>query len=1559
MCGEVKSFSYLCILNSACKGMKRALKYIFRTLLAIVLLIVMLAASLYLPPVQRWAVNRLTAYIEEKTGLEVSIGSVHLSFPLDLKLGQVRVAKPPTDVLNVDGALVDLDLTRLLTGHVGVEAIELSDGNINTTDWIESLQMEGSIGNLKIVADDIDLRNKKINITDASLDGCVLDLKLREAEEDTTESTPVDWQLDVDKVRIRQSKIALQLPNDAMRVNASIREANLDSGDISLSNGTYRIGKVSLLADDLSYDIPKANPVLGFDVNHLAFRDVKLELDKFSYNQNTSGLNAQLHRLAFKEKSGFQLDNLAGNISLDSTHLVAKGFDLKTPHSSASGDINLDWDALSPKKRGQLKADVQASLGHKDVLCLASTYLPKDLVKCYPSQPLNIDLVANGNVDNLRLQTCNVMMPSVIDVRTIGSVQNLMESKNLGADLKWDITTMDLRCVHRYLGLTDVRFPKMTIHADTKLRDASKLTADALLQEGRGRAHVIGNIDLNSMAYQGKARINNLQLHDFLPKDSLYSLTANAKFSGKGTDFLSPKTTLRAQADIAHLGYASWNLDNIKADCRLEKGKAMVEMNSQNDLLGMQGCIEAAITNRKLQAAAFNVDVSHIDLYALHLANKPLSASMVMQLDGASDFRQTHNLKARIEAMELMTADSVVHPLDLTLDANLTPNLIQAKAHAGDLSLSVSSDQGLDSLLARIDNFSKELQREVDSLRIRQDTLRTLLPHLKMELTCGPKNPIGNILRHATGYSFRDLSFHLLASPEEGLSGNGYMHSLNTGAILLDSIYWNIKQEPSGVALDARVANGPKNSIVTFMSQAHAALTETGANANLAFYDAQGKKSVDFGLVLDLLSDGFRAHFTPLNPIIAYRRFTLNDDNFVTLTNSGHLDALVDLLADDGTGLKLYTTPNDEAQQDVSLSVNHFNVGELTQVIPFMPDLSGFLHGDFHYMQVDSTTTVSAEIVVKQMAYNGVSLGDMGLNGVYFPNADGSHYVDGIITLDEQEVLLVNGKYHEENGKGKMDGEASFQKMPFAILNAFMPDGPFVMSGYAWGDFMVSGYTENPILNGELKTESLHIDADSYNVNLQIPDHTITVNNSRIDLNRIEAYAAGKTPLVLDGNIDFSNLEKVMLDLNVRANDYQLINAQKKHGSLAYGKVFVNLGGRLWGTLSDLKMRGRLDVLGSTDVSCVLTDTPLTVDDQLADIMTFCDFNDTIATEVIDVKRQNIDMQMNVNIAETAQIHCFLSDNGNDYIDLQGGGELTMTYDLQNDLQLWGRYTINKGTMRYSLMAIPLNDFQIAQGSYVEFQGKLTNPRLSINASERVRSTVTENSVPRNVAFDVGLAISRTLEDMGLEFTLEAPEDMTVQNQLTAMTAEERGRVAVTMLVTGMYVTDDAETNGGYNYANTLNAYLQSAINEIAGKALNTVDVNFGIASGTSEAGTNTTDYSFSFAKRFWGNRISVIVGGKVSTGRDAVNTGETIIDNVSIEYRLDKTASRYVNLFYDRNYESLLEGQVTKMGGGIVLRKKADKLSELFIFRNKKDSPQPIPRTEEKRQENDKMPNE
>ena len=43
---------------------------------------------------------------------------------------------------------------------------------------------------------------------------------------------------------------------------------------------------------------------------------------------------------------------------------------------------------------------------------------------------------------------------------------------------------------------------------------------------------------------------------------------------------------------------------------------------------------------------------------------------------------------------------------------------------------------------------------------------------------------------------------------------------------------------------------------------------------------------------------------------------------------------------------------------------------------------------------------------------------------------------------------------------------------------------------------------------------------------------------------------------------------------------------------------------------------------------------------------------------------------------------------------------------------------------------------------------------------------------------------------------------------------------------------------------------------------------------------------------------LQIVIGGKVSTGENATNAAESFIDNISLEYRLDRTGTRYVRLF-------------------------------------------------------------
>lgn len=135
-----------------------------------------------------------------------------------------------------------------------------------------------------------------------------------------------------------------------------------------------------------------------------------------------------------------------------------------------------------------------------------------------------------------------------------------------------------------------------------------------------------------------------------------------------------------------------------------------------------------------------------------------------------------------------------------------------------------------------------------------------------------------------------------------------------------------------------------------------------------------------------------------------------------------------------------------------------------------------------------------------------------------------------------------------------------------------------------------------------------------------------------------------------------------------------------------------------------------------------------------------------------------------LNIEQGARIMCALNADQSNYVNLEGGGELRLVYNDIDNFQLYGRYTLNEGEMKYALPIIPLKTFHIQQGSYIEFNGNVMNPRLNIAATEQVKANVpSESGSSRTVLFDCGVKVTKTLQDMGLEFTLDAPEDMTLK----------------------------------------------------------------------------------------------------------------------------------------------------------------------------------------------------
>lgn len=1519
------------------KPIKKALKWLGITVATPIALFLLLAILLYIPPVQNFAVHQVANYLSGNLGMDVRIDKVRLAFPLDLAVHHMTAVEKGDTLLNADRLRLNVKLMPLFEGRADVDGFELYGLVIDTKSYISDTRIKGHAGQLTAAAHGVDWEKELVNLDHARLHDADIYVTLSDtAKKDTTESK-AKWNIAVKKVDIERSKVHLQMPGDSMRIYANLGRAALRGGAFDTGRNYYAVKTLQLQDCDVNYDIPYIKPVAGIDPNHIAVKHLTLMLDTLSYN-NEGVLRAGLRGLTLHEKCGLDVTRLSGSVYMDTTRLRLPALLLRTPASRIDADVAFDFKAFSAGKGGHCQAMVDASIGYDDIRTLAKGYVDKAYLRALPHKPLAIKGTVSGNIDHLRLPSLTLNMPGVLQASANGYTNYVTKDWRNGK-FNFNLRTKSMAAVRQLMPASlkqSINVPDGLSLRGKAAFNGSRYDADIKAGIGRGSLTAKAKLDVKRETYKVVATAHQLPIASIVRGVPVGPFSGSLRASGSGWDVMSPRTSLTADAKVNALSYERYPLGGISVKANLRGGKAVAHFEADNPLLQGNGHIEALLGRHNYEVAV-KASLPNLDLKKLGVTADTLYFGTDIDIKATANKAFTaYALSGSIANNHFTTQRMSAMAKDILFDLATSRDTTTANISAGDLRLRLGAKGDIPHLGTHLARFANELQKEAKTYNIDQERLKTYLPVMAFYLDAGRDNPLYNIAR-MKGYSFSSAYVNLNTDPHVGMTGDARMGALNVGALLLDTIDTHIFQDSTGVQMRGLVKNGKKNPNPLEVRM-RSYVMRSGAGIELSYYDSEGERGVDVGLQAALVDGGLNIHLYPENPVLAYRNFKVNKDNYIFLGKDNSIRADVDLLADDGTGLKIYGEPKDSVN-DLTVSVNQVNLGELSAVLPYMPKLSGMLSGDMHVTDDSQHKQLSAmaSLTADNFKYEDMPLGNVGIDAVYLPKTGSEHHASAFISSNGEEVLACNGTYFDRDG-GTFEGDAQLHDFPLQMLNGFMAGTDVALKGIAGGDLRVNGSLDKPVINGSLDLDSAHIYSDVYGFDLRTDERALDIKDSRIIFSDYRLFSTGKEPMVLNGTFDMSDFERMRMDFTMRAKNFELINTRKKAQSMLFGKVYANYVGTLKGTTDNLSLRGKLEVLDRTDVTYILKDSPLSVDDRLHDLVQFTNFKDSTQTaqpeKAVD---GGMDITMGISISDAAIFHCNLSDDGQSYVKLEGGGDMTLRMTQQGDMRMTGLFTTNSGEMKYQLPVIPLKTFQIVQGSYVQFTGDVMNPTLNIAAKERTKAVVTEDDKQRSVAFDVGVKITKPLNDMGLEFTIEAPEDLNIQNQLASMSAEQRGKAAVTMMATGMYMTDETMMSGsGFKANNALNAFLQSEIQNIAGSALKTIDINLGVESGTSQTGTSTTDYSFQFAKRFWGNRISVIIGGKVSTGADATNSAESFINNVSVEYRLDQGATRYVKAFYDRDTQDPLEGQLTKTGAGLVLRRKTDKLGELFIFRNK-----------------------
>lgn len=1535
--------------------MKKVFWWIFGILLTPLLLFVILVVLFYLPPIQNWAVEKVTAIVSEKTGMQISIGHVQLSFPLDLSIENFKMIAPPSStasslpevniptedrdtIADVERLVVDVQLWPLLHKKVIINELEVTNTKLNTNGFVDAAQVKGSFKRLFVTSKGIDLDQQMVELNGTRLEEAQVSIVIRDSVPEDTTKTETLWKIHADSLAIVRSEVILHMPGDTMSIQAQMSELKAHEAFIDLTSQTYTVNNVDWIDGELRYDQNILPPIDGLDFNHLDLTSINIGIDSIYYHDPS--LRFFIRQMGLKEKSSLEVTNITGAVAMEDGSLKLPRFHLKMPSSDVLLSLDMPLSLTDSIDPGRMKLRMDAQLGRQDLLPFMSL-LPPAMQERWPHYQLSLKGQLDGNMDYMEFSDLDVVLPTAFAVKADGFVTHLNDMKQLRADVQFEAQTQNLDFVMAVLPRDvqkNYRFPPLKTKGRAKA-DGAQYNADVTVYESNGAVKLKGSLNKDVMSYDAKFEVDNLNVHHFMPHDSIYTVTADLTVSGKGTDFLLPRTTLNASGRIDHLRYGHLILDSIALKAQVRNGRANVDIDSHNALLdGLVG-LDFLMNPRQLEGT-LTADVNEVDLYKFGVVDNPLSIGLCGHVDVSSDMKTTHSVNGFFNDLTLRDSLKTYRPKDIGLLLKTRPDTTYMRVQTGDFIVKLDASGYYEPLLEKLTLLDDSVMSQIEQKIINQSAIRSMLPEMKVHVESKNDNPVAALLKAGQEITFKDLLFDLTSSPVDGLNGNGYIHALTFNEVRLDTINFRLSERNGHLSFGGQVCNNKKNPDFVFNALFDGLVQERGATLGVRYFDASNKLGVRIGAQAEMVDSGIRLHLVPEHPTIGYKEFNLNKDNYILLTPHHKIETKIDLVAYDGAGVKIYSEDDDPSYlQDITISLNKVNLGEVSSVLPYMPSVTGLLDGDYHIVQdAEGNFSVVSDMTVQNMSYEKSFLGNLSTEMVYLQKENDAHAIEARLMKDEQEIGQITGTYYHQ-GEGSLDAVFKMKHLPLSLVNGFIPDHIIGLQGYGDGELAIKGKIAEPHVDGEIYLDSSYIESVPYGVTMRFDNDPMRIVDSKLLFENFAVYAYNNNPLNVQGNVDFSHLDHMKVDLRMRAQNFQIIGAEENPQSIVYGKTFVNVLASMRGPVDDLTMRGRLEVLGSTDMNYVLRDSPLATDNRLNELVKFTDFSDTAQVIVERPSLNGFRMDMTVDVSTGAHIMAYLNTDHSNYIDLMGGGTLRMQYSPSENLRMTGRYTLSNGEMKYSLHIIPLKTFTIQDGSYIEFTGDVMNPTLNITATERTKANVTDNSgVSRSVLFDCGVKITKTLNDMGVEFTLDAPEDLQLHGELMAMGVEQRGKLAVTMLTTGMYLNSDGSNTGSFTMNSALGAFLNSEIHSITGNALRTLDLSFGMDKATDASGQNYTDYSFKFAKRFMDNRLKISVGGLVSTGASYQQRNNSFFDNVSLEYRLNQTANKFITVYYQNNAYDWLDGYMQKYGAGFTWRRSLQSFWDIFRFKDTQD---------------------
>lgn len=1562
---------------------KKCFRRILQALLVVLVIVILLPLTLYIPQIQNAVKNIAVEKVSEATGWEIGIERILLKFPLDLSVDGLLVLDEKRDtMISAENMMVDVKLLPLFVMNVEVNEARLKNGYYHMVSEDSSMVLSANINLLETKPLAIDLSKSELALNDVDLNGGKVTLqyypeRVVPKEQDTT---TVEWNITAQRLSIENLEYEMQMLPIISNLKATVKSAVLADAKIDLESAmvharyfgidnadvkyftpteaeiasvppavpdtinvtnektqlwTVTSDSVRLTNSQVLYALNGAKPTNGLDMNYLQLTDINIAIDDL-YNKGAE-IKVPIKHLSAVERSGLKVEDGRGTFSMDKEKMHLDSIQINTMLSEIFVDAQADMTMLDSVAIGGYNLNANAKIDLEEVQKIMPDLRP--MLKTIPhSRPIEMSLALTGDEKLMTLSELKASLPKYAEASATGKVDNPLNDNTRGGDINFKGVFSNLNFIKPSVFdaqlSQQVNIPPMTINGKASLH-GNDMAGNMQLKLATGE--FLGDAKFNSRSegYAVNADLKQLPLRAILPLSGLGDVTAQFSLQGKGFDVSKPATYLATTFAVDNIEYNNKVYENIRGSVDLDNTTFVAALNSINKGCNFSVTANGVVLQKDRYEYNLNANIEDLDLYSLAITDFECKGKGEISLFGDMNFEKSrYDIVADVNNFK-WTIDSTYYYTDnVNAQISTTDSTINVALQNNEFKLNFASPSGIKEFMSQLDKSYKVIEYQAKNLSVNIDTLQAALPKFTLDMDMQKKNLVSQLLE-VNGIKMRDFS--LSVANDTSIYVNSRISDLKYNDIKIDTITFLAKDVNHYLGYKLHIGNRRG----TFDEFARVTLKGGIKGSKLTNLleqqNIKGEVGYKLGMNAVLTDSAVDVDIFPNTIRVAYRDWTVSEGNKVKYNYAHkHLDADLKMQCDSSI-VALQTNHNDyNDQENVNLQIHGVEIADWVNISPFFPPMSGKLDANMSVAVHDSHLVGDGLLSLKNFKYGKETVGDFVLDAKMEldPETRGTKITSNL-DVNGSHVVLAYGTMADSTSTNPFEMTLKLDKFPLSTITPFVPDKMVDLQGFIDGELQMKGSPAQPMLNGFVQFESAAAYMPIFGTQLKFPDKKVQMDSNVLKFDKFEMYSLNENPVVMDGIIDINNQSDPYLDLTLRGNEVQFVNAKQSRKSQLFGRGFANLNATMKGRLASVKANANVALLSGSNLTYVLKDMDASdfAQQNNEEMVHFVQFSDTIEHKhEEDVPINGITLNAILEVQEGTTISVYMSENGRDRVQIEGAGRLNYAQNFVGDNSLTGTLTINDGFVRYKPPLISEKTFYFKRGSSVGFRGDITNPVLNIEGEHNQKASVSnETAGSRLVDFIVSIKVGGTLNRMDLSFDLAAKDDMTVKNELQSMSQSQRMSQAINLMLYNAYTGLGASTSSS---GNPLYNFLQSQLNTWAASTIKGVDLSFGINQYESmnDASKLATSYSFKLSKSLFNDRFKVSVGGNYNT--DAIdNFANDLLSDISLEYLINQAGSMSVKLYRKKSTESVIEGEVSETGAGFVLRRKLSSLKDIFTF--------------------------